>query len=352
MAIIRAAFLLPYFCLSSPGPTVLDYNGRTPYEVQYTMNIQRQLSGSTSLEVGYLGSASQFLQRFHNLNNPIPGTGAIAPRTPWPQLGALQFVDDDASAHYESLTAKLTRRLSGGLSLLASYTYGKSLDDGSGIRAVTTDNGEQNDACINPCEYGRSSFNQQHRFVTSVLYALPIGKGHKFLNRGGVTNAVIGGWRVTSIVTYATGFPIGVSTGSNLSGAGGDRPNAVYGQTSVLSNPTTAEWFNIDAFALNTVGQWGNVGRNVLTGPGIATWDASAMKEFNFSERRYLQFRVESFNTANHPNFGDPGASLTSNAVNAATGEAIPGTGSFGLINSLRAGIAMRELQVSLKFVY
>jgi hypothetical protein len=341
----------PLVCLSSPGPTVLDYNGRTAYEIQYTANVQRQLSNSTVLEVGYLGSESHFLQRFHNINNPIPGTGSTAPRTPWPELGVMQFVDDDVSAHYESLTGKLTKRLSNGLTALVSYTYGKSIDDGSGIRAVTTDNGEQNQACINPCEYGRSSFNQQQRFVTSVLYDLPVGKGRKFLNHGGVLNSVVGGWTLNSIVTFASGFPVGVSSGTNNSGAGGDRPNAVYGVSPVLSNPTTGEWFNIAAFSLNPLGQWGDVGRNVLTGPGIRTWDFSSLKNFYFSESRFLEFRFEAFNFANHPNFGDPNASLTSDRVNSA-GIAIPGTGGFGQITSLRQGIDMRELQFSLKLIF
>jgi len=184
-----------------------------------------------------------------------------------------------------------------------------------------------------------------------VLYDLPVGKGRRFMNHGGIANAVIGGWRISSIVTAGSGFPTGVSTGTNRSNAGGDRPDAVIGQNLKLDNPTTGQWFNIQAFALNQPFVWGNVGRNVLTGPGVRTWDFSTLKDFSFSERRYLEFRFEGFNFANHPNFGDPNASLTSNAVTG-TGVAIPGTGSFGTISSLRAGIDMRELQFSLKLVF
>jgi hypothetical protein len=188
--------------------------------------------------------------------------------------------------------------------------------------------------------------------VASVLYDLPVGKGRHFLNHGGIANTVIGGWRLSSIVTKGSGFPTGVGTGTNRSNAGGDRPDAVPGQSVSLSNPTTGQWFNIQAFALNQLYQWGNVGRNVITGPGISTWDFSTLKDFPFAERRFVEFRFEAFNFANHPNFGDPNASLTSNAVNSATGIAIPGTGSFGTISSLRSGIDMRELQFSLKVVF
>jgi len=342
----------PLVCGTLPGPTLVTYDRRTPYMAQWTGNIERQIGKSTVIEIGYLGSVSHFLQRFHNINNPIPGPGSTASRTPWPELGPMQFVDSDVNARYYAGTAKITRRLSGGLTFLAGYTFGKSLDDGSGIRAVTNDNGEQNDACINPCERGPSSFNQAQRFVASVLYDLPAGKGRHFLNHGGITNAVIGGWRLSSIVTLGSGFPTGVGTGTNRSNAGGDRPNSVPGQSVSLSNPTTAEWFNIQAFALNQLYQWGNVGRNVITGPGVNTWDFSTLKDFPFAERRFVEFRFEAFNFANHPNFGDPNASLTSNAVNSATGVAIPGTGSFGTISSLRSGIDMRELQFSLKVVF
>ena len=341
----------PLVCATLPGPTLVTYDRRTPYTAQWTTNVERQIGRSMVAEIGYLGSVSHFLQRFHNINNPIPGPGSTASRTPWPELGPMQFVDSDVNARYYSMTAKLTRRLSSGLTALAGYTWGKSLDDGSGIRAVTNDNGEQNDACINPCERGRSSFNQKQRFVASILYDLPVGRGRHFLNQGGLANAIIGGWRVSSILTFGSGFPSGVSTGTNRSNAGGDRPDAVGGQNLNLPNPTTGEWFNIQAFALNQLYQWGNVGRNVITGPGVATWDFSTLKDFHFSERRYLQFRFEGFNFANHPNFGDPNASLTSNAVNAA-GVAIAGSGGFGTISSLRAGIDMRELQFSLKLVF
>jgi hypothetical protein len=341
----------PLVCATLPGPTLVTYDRRTPYTAQWTANIEHQVGKSTVVEIGYLGSVSHFLQRFHNINNPVPGPGSTASRTPWPELGPMQFVDSDVNARYYSMTAKLTRRLSNGLTALAGYTFGKSLDDGSGIRAVTNDNGEQNDACINPCERGRSSFDQKQRFVASILYDLPVGKGRHFLNHGGVANAIIGDWRVSSILTLGSGFPTGVGTGTNRSNAGGDRPDAVPGQSVNLSNPTTGEWFNIQAFALNQLYQWGNVGRNVITGPGVRTWDFSTLKDFHFAERRYLQFRFEGFNFANHPNFGDPNASLTSNAVTS-SGVPLPGSGAFGTINSLRAGIDMRELQFSLKLIF
>ena len=104
------------------------------------------------------------------------------------------------------------------------------------------------------------------------------------------------------------------------------------------SQRSTAQWFNVQAFALQPFGTYGNLGRNTLIGPGIFDVDFSTLKNFNFTERRYVQLRVESFNVLNHPNFGDPNVSLTS--------------GAFGTINSTRSTIAMRQLQFGLKLVF
>ena len=98
-------------------------------------------------------------------------------------------------------------------------------------------------------------------------------------------------------------------------------------------------------------GTYGTLGRNTITGPGIFSVDFWTLKNFNFTEYRYLQFRFEAFNFLNHPNFGDPNTSLANSTLTAA-GVPIPGTGSFGTITSTRGGIDMRELQFSLKLVF
>jgi hypothetical protein len=344
----------PLVCESTPGLLAIQYNRRTPYVNQYEFNVQRQLTTDTVIEVGYFGSESHFLPRIHDLDLPVPGTGSVTAREPWPELAASQYTEGDVNANYNSLTAKLTKRLSKGLSFLGAYTFSKSIDDGSAVRTATQEAGVQNSACIS-CERGLSVFNQAHRFVVSMLYELPVGKGHAFLNRGGIANAILGGWELSSIITATTGFPDSIVTGANRSGSGtaanADRPNAVYGQTVALSNPTPNEWFNIGAFVENGVGQFGNVGRDTVIGPGIVDWDGSALKNFNFTEQKLVQFRFEIFNVLNHPNFADPSLTLAGNQLTSA-GLAVPGTGSFGVISATRSGVDMRELQFSLKFIF
>ena len=130
-----------------------------------------------------------------------------------------------------------------------------------------------------------------------------------------------------------------------------DRPDAVFGVPGKLDNPTTGQWFNIASIHLQPFGTYGNVGRNTIISPGVFDWDFSTLKNFNFTERSYVQFRFECFNCANHPNFADPGNSLGANQINAA-GFAIPGTGNFGRITATRFGIDMRKLQFSLKLIF
>jgi len=345
----------PFVCVITPQGLANDYSRRTPYVVEYELNVQRQLSANTVLEAGYLGSQGHRLERLISYNLPYPSaTGSVASREPASEFGNIQHLAGVVNSNYHSLSAKFTRRMSGGLTFLAGYTFAKSIDDGSGIRTLGTDQLKPQDGTCVSCERGLSIFDTRHRFVTSALYRLPIGKGHQYLNHG-IVSGIIGGWEVSSIWTVSTGFPLNVASGKDQSntGHGYDRPNGVPGVKASLdsSQRSTAEWFNVQAFAMQPFGTYGTLGRNTLTGPDIFSMDFSTLKNFAFSERKYLQFRFEAFNFLNHPNFGDPNTSLASATLTSAS-VPIPGTGSFGTITTTRAGIDMRELQFSLKLVF
>jgi hypothetical protein len=329
----------PFVCVTAPFVLGNDYYRRTPYVEQYELNIQRQLSNNTVLEAGYLGNQGHRLERIMYVDQPVPGPGAVADREPWPEFGIIQEVSGIVNSNYNSLTGKLTRRMSSGLTYLIGYTFSKSIDDGSGKRVLGTDNLQpQNTYCIS-CERGLSIFNQKHRFVSSVLYEVPFGRGRKYLSRG-LVSTLAGGWDLGGIWSMASGAPIEIFSGTDRSntGIGNDRPNVVPGQNVNLSDPTPSRWFNTQAFTLQPQYTFGNAGRNVVTGAPVFSVDFSTKKNFYFTERKYLQFRFEAFNFLNHPNFGDPSNSLSSLA--------------FGRITSTKAGIDMRELQFSLKLVF
>jgi hypothetical protein len=342
----------PFVCVITPQGLANDPYRRTPYVIQYELNFQRQLSANTVAEFGYLGSQGHRLERLISYNLPYPSTvGSVVSRSPAPEFGNIQYLSGSVNSNYHSVSAKLTRRMSGGLTFLTGYTFAKSIDDGSGIRVLGSDLLKpQNGTCVS-CERGLSIFDTRSRLVTSAFYELPVGKGHSYANQG-VANALLGAWQAGAIWTVSTGFPLGVSSGKDQSntGHGYDRPNAT-GISPKLSDPTSAQWFNLQAFAMQTAGTFGNLGRNVVTGPGIFGLDFSLLKGFRFTEKKRLEFRFEAFNVLNHPNFGDPNVSLNSNALTS-SGVAIPGSGAFGVITNTRGGINMRELQFSLKLVF
>ncbi|MBI3694537.1 MAG: TonB-dependent receptor [Acidobacteria bacterium] len=313
---------------------------RTPYSIQYLLNVQRELDRQTAVEFGYIGSVSRKLESLRAYNESLPGaTGTVLDRAPYPEFSRIQEVDGSGKAHYDSLSLKLQRRFSQGLTYLVGYTFSKSIDTASGIRNNGGDTlFPQNSYCIR-CERGLSIFHVSQRMVTSILYELPLGKGKAWLNRGGVANVLAGGWQLGSIITLQTGFPIIVGSGRDQSntGSGNDRPNATGQKVALGRGQQDPErFFNTDAFVLQPFGTFGNVGRNTLIGPGLISWDFSTLKNFAIREGHELQFRFEAFNFPNHPNWGNPSTAV--NNVN------------FGKIRGTRTN--MRELQFGLKYVF
>ena len=316
------------------------YERRTPYTWEYLLNVQRELGGSMVVEFGYLGSMSRKLESLRAVNEALPGTGAISLRYPYPNFGRIQLVDNAANGSYNAGSIKLTRRFAKGYSVLSSYTYAKSIDNSSGIRVQNQDTlFPQNSYCLR-CERGLSAFDTKHRFVTSALYDLPIGRGRSMNINNGVANAILGGWQTGMIMTIQSGFPQTISIGgTDRSGAGGlfDRPNAT-GANPNPANRTTNLWINPAAYVLQPAATFGNVGRETFIGPSFFTLDFSAHKEFNIPrlENHKLQYRFEGFNILNHPVWGAPNGNILSTGFGQITGTAV----------------SMRQLQMALKYTF
>ena len=237
---------------------------------------------------------------------------------------------------YNSLGMKLTRRYSAGLTVLGAYTFSKSTDNGSGIRTLGTDPLNPQDSYCLSCEDGPSVFDQRHRFVTSVVYDLPVGPGRKYLSEGAL-GKVIGGWKLTSVVTIGSGFPLTIGAGEDTANVGNCcRPNRVSGVDTAMDDPTVESMVQHGRIFQGGAGTFGSAGRGEVIGPGIINWDFSTSKDFHITSSDYIQFRFEAFNFLNHPNWGDPNTTFNSVA--------------FGTINSTRT--EMRRLQFGLKFVF
>jgi hypothetical protein len=346
--------------LTVPVPPPYAYsdnpNHHTAYTMQYLFNVQRQFGDSWAVEAGYLGSVSHHLAGFMNQNEGIPSSvGNAASHLPFGDFTFIQSVEDMTNAEYNALSLKVTKRFSRGLSMIAAYTHAISIDDSSGIRNQGYDIlFPQNSYCIR-CERGLSSFDTRNRLVVSPLYELPIGTGKPLNISNRVANAVIGGWQVGGILTWQSGVPQTITIGgldNSLTQSGYDHPIAT-GVSSRIDNPNPAGWYNRAAFVEAPVGQFGNVGRNTATAPGIIAINAEVHKNIvmPYNEHHQLQFRVEAFNLLNHPNFGAPSPNILAGAAFPGAPANAPHQG-FGTINTLAAGIPMRQLQLGLKYSF
>jgi hypothetical protein len=316
--------------VDTPFVLANQYRYRTAYAMQFLFNAQYLLSGNTVLEAGYVGTLSRKLQILRFFNQPVPeATGSIAARTPYPELGRIQVADPVGKAAYHALALKAQRRFSRGLTYLAGYTWSRSMDTLSALRGHGDDIFFPQDSTCIQCDRARSNFNVAHRFVTSVLYALPVG-----------ANRWWGGWEVGSIATLQTGFPFTVVAGtdrSNISNLGNDRPDATGLPAGLPRDERSTErFFNTAAFALQPFGQFGNSGRNAVTGPGLMQWDFSVLKDTRIHEGHKLQFRFEAFNFPNHASWNTPVRNIS--------------FVDFGKIRSTRT--AMREIQLGIKYIF
>jgi hypothetical protein len=209
----------------------------------------------------------------------------------------------------------LARRISHGLSLRGVYTWSKTLDDGDSLNQTTAGNAPG--LVSNPfnlaADKGRATFNVSHVGSMNLIYELPFGRGRTHASDlAGWKNGFVGGWSVASIITAQSGFPFTPQLSYNPSNTGDTRNpvrpflNPNFTGSVVTGNP--AQWFNPAAFIAppSASGFFGNAGRDTYTGPGLATWDFSVLKETRVRERLNVQFRAEIFNFLNRANFNTP----------------------------------------------
>jgi hypothetical protein len=305
------------------------------YMQQWTFNVQKELVPSLLLDVAYAAAVGHKLTGSRNADQPRPGPGALQPRSPFPQFTSISRVEPFANSTYHGLDVKLEKRFSGGLTFLTAYTWSHFLDDTQTLLDLT--GAGIQDAFNRRAEKGNSSYDIRQRFVTSYAYELPVGKGKRLLNHGGVANAVFGGWQLNGILTLQAGRPFTPTLNFNAANAGGaQRPDRLAPGVIPYGDRTVSRWFDISAFVAPNGYAFGNSGRNILTGPRLEQWDFSLFKVIPVQERFRLQFRAESFNVFNHANFGVPNATI--------------GTSAAGFISSTVS--SPRQNQFALKLIF
>ena len=307
---------------SSIAPQGVQPDMDTPATVAWSLRMDRQLGAKAAVSVAYIGSHG-----YHGITNAdyniVRSTTLADGRKFFPQggprmnpsLGDGRTAVSLSDSTYHALEIDLTRRLGQGLSFRGNYTLSESRDISSA--AITADagsGGSQN--LLDPYDPGRdwgpSAFDVRHRVSVNVSYELPFGPGRRFLAAdSGALAHVVRDWQVNTIVTVQSGFPFTPLLGFNQSRNGDtrfpDRPDWKEGadRANVILG-TPERWFDPTVFSLPLAGTYGNVGRNVLTGPGLATVALSVFKDIDLPGRAMLQFRAEAFNLLNRTNFATP----------------------------------------------
>ena len=316
------------FAPSTTQATHIEYDPKRSYKGQWNLNIQRQLSKSMALTVGYVGSVGVHLTHTvydtnqvpaslvtwdgaHNIF-PIPATGTAIKKIN-PNFGQIRSTEWSGHSTYHSLQSNLTQRLAKGLTYQVAYTWSKSMDDGTNTSA---DNESLNSvgqpwAFCQRCNRGPSDFDLTHNLVANFQYDVPVPAA---VRSNAFAKTVLGGWQLGGIYTRQSGglFNLKIPTdraftGNSVVGAtqGGQRPDWLATLPG-CSNPVTgdiAHYIKAECFGFPAPGALGNLGRDKFRMPTFRDFDFSVFKNQNLrGERLKMQFRAEVFNIMNNTN--------------------------------------------------
>ena len=306
--------------------TAFDPHAQSQYIEQWSYSLQKSISSSTVVEVGYQGDDGFHLQRAHLINNPPPGPGLLQPRRPFKTIGFLpgtvfpsgvtiastvqpvstiNLLENSARSWYNAGWADVRRRFSHGLTFLTNLTWSKSITNAPDFRSPMDESAiPQNDSNLD-AEKGLAC-DVRLRYVGSFVYQLPGITQRAWLSR------LSSHWELATLYQAQTGMPFTISVFGDTANAGttlGENPiRASYSGQPVFPSGThtSSEWFNTHAFAAPPAYAFGNVGRNTVEGPGMQIADVALSREFHLQEIARLQVRAELFNALNHTNYGTP----------------------------------------------
>jgi hypothetical protein len=329
----------------------LQQNIRTPYVQNWHLSIQRELPANILLDIAYVGNHTVGLWVTGDLNQAVPNKAGqnlpVKARRPNAQFDYIDSNFSTGFANYNGLQFKVEKRYSNGLSLLNSFTWSKAIDDASG--ALEMANGDSQSINIfNPrSSKGVSGYDQPINNTTSFVFDIPYGRGRRFgANSSILMNAAAGGWTLTGINTMTSGQPINLTYDPNSAfiATDGSKNSAIY-RPNVIGDPmmpkaqrTINSYFNPNTVVVPTdvTQPYGNAGRNSVRSNSYFNLDLGLNKAFPlWSDRRYLQFRTEFFNSLNKTNFSPANGDRSSS--------------SFGTISST---LPARQVQFALKIVF
>ncbi len=285
------------------------------YIQSWNVTVQKELRWGFAGQAGYVATRSTDMDAGVNINaGLIPGAGIAGQPLyqRWGKTATVTTYQPIGTNQYNSLQATLARHFSAGFQFAANYTWSKAVgmttNNDSGLRENAPQYWSLNRAVLN--------YDRTQNLQLQGVWDLPFGKGKSYLSHGGVSSAVLGGWRISSIASFMTGLPFSVSASNQLSMAGStQRADQVKPSVQILGSPNS--YFDPLAFKPVTGLRFGNAGFNSMRGPGVVNMDFSVARDVPITERFKVQFRLESFNLTNTPHFGLPGTNVSSMVLNA-----------------------------------
>jgi hypothetical protein len=296
---------------------------KVPYMQQWSLSVQREILPNTLVQVAYVGSKGTHLLGQLDMNqvpvearlaNPSVDANALRPFLGYSTINTIAPL---FNSNYNSLQVSANRRVARGLSFGVAYTWSKTLTNN------TTDRSSASFDSYNFAnDYGPANFSRSQILVMNYVYDLPF-----FSSQSGLTGKTLGGWELSGINTFESGFPLTIFQFNdpfdsvNPSGIGID-PSPISPRPDLMGNPngpkTVSEWFNTSAFQASE-GHFGSAGRGIVTGPGFNNWDFALLKNVKISERFHTQFRAEFFNLFNHTSFSGVSTTLGSSTFGRVT---------------------------------
>jgi len=317
---------------TSNNTYAVDPHYRVPYGQTWNFTLEDQIFRNIILTVGYVGTKGTKLDLLLAPNEALTGQAAL-------QGLQFRYETDGAASIYNALQVNLRRQFHNGFSLTGNYIYSKSIDNAASVGG--SGNSVAQDLYNLAAERGLSTFDVRHKLLVNWDYEFPFGGRRRWLNRGGALAKVVGDWQISGYGQIQSGIPYNASLQGNQSNnAGGgaffsERPDATGEPVSLPgSDRSTLRYFNTAAFTLPPSGEFGNAGRNTITGPGMINFNTSLDRfiDLNREKGRRLDFRISANNLFNTPNYGGLGTVV--NAVN------------FGRVTSVKS---MRTMDFSLR---
>lgn len=321
-----------------------DPNRRDSYTQHWNFGVEREVLKGLAIETSYVGNRSAHLSVGRDANFFAPryiGKPRYLP------FSTIQWASNGFDSIYHALQVKATQRFSNGLSYLASYTWGKALNNVENSSGFVSFESQLDGRA----EWGRGQQDVRHLFTLAGIYEIPVGRGRRYLTSlPRAVEGILGGWKLNYIFEANTGYPFNISDIYSM------RPSIKPGQKANLppSQRTRDRWFDPSVFQWETTGPNcnplgypgcpGNLGRNVMDGPGYQRADLGISKIFAIREGHNLEFRTEMFNATNHANLFmrtlEFGRTITSQVLNTGGGE------------RLRNAYDQRSIQFGLRYSF